>query len=72
MFGARDRKSEAGFSDAEDLWTRAVIGGREEVLLCTRLEWLRYRVVVPLQDKTLRSVVLGSDGAFREFDGVRG
>jgi transposase len=47
-----------------------VIGDRKVVLFCAWLAWSRYRVVVPLWDKTLPSVVLGLDRAFRYFDGV--
>ena len=31
---------------------------------------VRYRVVLPLRDKTLASVVIGLDRALRAFDGV--
>lgn len=47
-----------------------VIDGRKVVLFCAWLAWSRYRVVVPLWDKTLPSVVMGLDRAFRRFDGV--
>lgn len=47
-----------------------VIDGRKVVLFCGWLAWSRYRVVVPLWDKTLPSVVMGLDRAFRYFDGV--
>jgi transposase len=47
-----------------------VIGDRKVVLFCAWLAWSRYRVVVPLWDKTLPSVVMGLDRAFRYFDGV--
>ena len=40
------------------------------VLFCAWLAWSRYRVVVPLRDKTLPSVVIGLDRALRLFDGV--
>jgi hypothetical protein len=39
-------------------------------LFCAWLAWSRYRVVVPLRDKTLASVVIGLDRALRRFDGV--
>jgi hypothetical protein len=42
-----------------------VIDGRKVVLFCAWLAWSRYRVVVPLWDKTLPSVVMGLDRAFR-------
>ncbi|HEY1716243.1 MAG TPA: IS21 family transposase [Solirubrobacteraceae bacterium] len=47
-----------------------VIEDRRVVLFCAWLAWSRYRVVVPLWDKTLPSVVMGLDRAFRYFDGV--
>jgi hypothetical protein len=47
-----------------------VIDGRKVVLFCAWLAWSRYRVVVPLWDKTMPSVVMGLDRAFRYFDGV--
>ena len=47
-----------------------VIDGRSTVLFCAWLAWSRFRVVVPLWDKTMPSVVMGLDRAFRYFDGV--
>jgi hypothetical protein len=47
-----------------------MVDGRATVLFCTWLAWSRYRVVVPLRDKTLPSVVMGLDRALRRFDGV--
>jgi transposase len=47
-----------------------VIGGRRTVLFCAWLAWSRFRVVVPLWDKTIPSVVIGLDRAFRAFNGV--
>ncbi|HET6550195.1 MAG TPA: IS21 family transposase [Solirubrobacter sp.] len=47
-----------------------VIGGRRTSLLCAWLAWSRYRVVVPLVDRTLGSVVLGLDRVLREVGGV--
>jgi transposase len=47
-----------------------VVDGRQTVLFCAWLAWSRYRVVVPLRDKTLPSVVIGLDRALRRFDGV--
>jgi transposase len=46
-----------------------VIEGRRTVLFCAWLAWSRFRVVVPLRDKTLASVVLGLDRALRVFGG---
>jgi len=45
------------------------IDGVVTVLLCAWLAWSRFRVVVPLRDKTLPSVVLGLDRALRVFGG---
>ena len=47
-----------------------VVTGSRTVLFCAWLAWSRYRVVVPLHDKTLPSVVIGLDRALRRFDGV--
>lgn len=47
-----------------------VIGGSRTVLFCAWLAWSRYRVVVPLRDKTLPSVVIGLDRTLRRLDGV--
>ena len=45
------------------------IDGVVTVLLCAWLAWSRFRVVVPLRDKTLPSAVLGLDRALRMFGG---
>ena len=47
-----------------------VVDGRRTVLFCAWLAWSRFRVVVPLRDKTLPSVVIGLDRALRRFGGV--
>jgi hypothetical protein len=47
-----------------------IVDGRSTVLLCAWLAWSRYRVVVPLREKTLPSVVMGLDRVLRRFDGV--
>lgn len=47
-----------------------VVAGVETVLFCAWLAWSRYRVIVPLRDRTLPSVVIGLDRALRRFDGV--
>ena len=46
------------------------VEGRATVLLCAWLAWSRYRVIVPLRDKTMASVVLGLDRALRRFGGA--
>jgi transposase len=43
------------------------VAGRATVLFCAWLAWSRFRVVVPLRDKTLPSVVIGLDRALRMF-----
>ena len=45
------------------------VGGLVTVLFCAWLAWSRFRVVVPLRDKTLPSVVMGLDRALRMFGG---
>jgi hypothetical protein len=47
-----------------------IVSGAATVLFCAWLAWSRYRVVVPLRDKTLPSVVMGLDRALRRFDGA--
>jgi len=46
------------------------VAGRRAVLFCAWLAWSRFRVVVPLRDKTLPSVVIGLDRALRVIGGV--
>jgi transposase len=46
------------------------VAGVRAVLLCAWLAWSRFRVVVPLRDKTLPSVVIGLDRTLRMIDGV--
>jgi transposase len=47
-----------------------VVAGRRAVLFCAWLAWSRFRVVVPLVDKTLASVVIGLDRTLRLVGGV--
>ena len=47
-----------------------VIDGTKTVLFCAWLAWSRFRVVVPLRDKTMASVVIGIDRALRCFGGA--
>lgn len=47
-----------------------IVDGRKTVLFCAWLAWSRFRVVVPLRDKTLPSVVIGLDRALRCFGGA--
>ena len=47
-----------------------VVAGVRAVLFCAWLAWSRFRVVVPLRDKTLPSVVIGLDRTLRYLNGV--
>lgn len=53
-----------------DYGTGPVVGGVEVVLFCAWLAWSRFRVVVPILDKTLPTVALAIDRALRAFGGV--
>ena len=44
-----------------------IVDGRFTVLFCAWLAWSRFRVVLPLWDKTMPSVVIGLDRALRTF-----
>ena len=46
------------------------VQGRRAVLFCAWLAWSRFRVVVPLRDKTMPSVVMAMDRALRMFGGA--
>jgi transposase len=43
------------------------VGGRSTVLFCAWLAWSRFRVVLPLWDKTMPSVVMALDRTLRRF-----
>ena len=47
-----------------------VVAGRSTVLFCAWLAWSRFRVVLPLWDKTMASVVMALDRALRRFGGA--
>ena len=47
------------------------VGGRATVLFCAWLAWSRFRVVLPLWDKTMPSVVMALDRALRAFGARR-
>jgi len=53
-----------------DYGTGPVIDGRTTSLFCAWLAWSRYRVVLPLLDRTLPSVVMALDRALRAFGGA--
>src|SRR3954468_25104919 len=46
------------------------VAGRRTVLFCAWLAWSRFRVVIPLWDKTTPSVVMALDRALRRFGGA--
>jgi transposase len=47
-----------------------VIEGRRTVLFCAWLAWSRFRVIIPLADRTLPSVVAALDRTFRILGGA--
>ena len=47
-----------------------VVAGRSTVLFCAWLAWSRYRVVLPLWDRTMASVVTALDRSLRAFGGA--
>jgi transposase len=46
------------------------VAGRATVLFCAWLAWSRFRVVVPLWDRTMPSVVMALDRTLRAFGGA--
>jgi transposase len=48
-----------------DFGTGPVIDGVKVVLFCAWLAWSRFRVIIPLQDKSLPSVIAALDRTFR-------
>src|SRR4051812_6620174 len=46
------------------------VAGRRTVLFCAWLAWSRFRVVIPLWDKTTPSVVMALDRTLRRFGGA--
>jgi transposase len=46
------------------------VAGRQTALFCAWLAWSRFRVVLPLWDKTLASVVMALDRTLRRFGGA--
>ena len=53
-----------------DYGSGPVVGGRATWLFCAWLAWSRFRVVVPIWDKALPSVVACLDTALRRFGGA--
>ena len=46
------------------------VAGRSTVLFCAWLAWSRFRVVVPLRDKTMPRVVIGAGSDAERFGGA--
>ena len=46
-----------------------VVEGRETILFCAWLAWSRYRVIIPILDRTLPTVIWCLDQALRRFGG---
>jgi transposase len=46
------------------------VAGRSTVLFCAWLAWSRFRVIVPLWDRTMPSVVMALDRSLRAFGGA--
>ena len=53
-----------------DWGTGPVIGGRQTQLFCAWLAWSRYRVVIPVWDKTLGTVLTCVDATLRMLGGA--
>src|SRR6266536_1322356 len=53
-----------------DYGSGPMVGGRATLLFCAWLAWSRFRVVLPIWDKALPSVVACLDAALRRFGGV--
>ncbi|GAB3259391.1 hypothetical protein GCM10027456_38860 [Kineosporia babensis] len=47
-----------------------MVGGRQTVLWCAWLAWSRFRVVIPIWDKTVPTVTACLDATFRRIGGV--
>lgn len=46
-----------------------VVEGRQTILFCAWLAWSRYRVFIPILDRTLPTVIWCLDQALRRFGG---
>jgi hypothetical protein len=53
-----------------DFGTDPTVGGVETVLFCAWLAWCRFRVILPILDKTLPTVMAAIDQTLRAFGGV--
>lgn len=47
-----------------------IVAGEKTTLFCAWLSWSRFRVVIPIRDKTLPTVIACIDQALRAFGGV--
>ncbi len=52
-----------------DFGTGPVVDGADTLLFCAWLAWSRFRVVVPIRDRTLPTVVAAIDVTLRRFGG---
>jgi DNA-binding CsgD family transcriptional regulator len=62
--------AEPGMWAQYDFGDGPVIAGAAAVLFCLWLAWCRFRVVIPLLDKTQPSVWAACDAAFRQLGGI--
>ncbi|MCA1836410.1 MAG: IS21 family transposase, partial [Actinobacteria bacterium] len=62
--------TEPGMWFQYDFGTGPTIAGMATVLFCAWLAWCRFRVVVPILDKTLPTVMAAIDQSLRAFGGV--
>jgi hypothetical protein len=53
-----------------DFGTGPTVAGVATVLFCAWLAWSRFRVILPILDKTLPTVMAAIDATLREFGGV--
>lgn len=53
-----------------DYGSGPMLGGQRVVLFCAWLAWSRFRVVVPLRDRTMPSVIAALDATFRRIGGA--
>src|SRR5205823_3940881 len=75
-YGAGNRRRfrpwlpEAGLWFQWDYADGPLVDGRKTSLWCAWLPWSRFRVVVPIRDKTLATVIACIDVTLRRFGGV--
>ncbi|MGW2207660.1 IS21 family transposase [Streptomyces sp. NPDC001774] len=62
--------TEPGLWIQYDFGDGPVIKGRKTTLFCAWLAWSRFRVVIPIWDKTLPTVTAALDATFRRIGGV--